>query len=366
MTSTAGLLALIAESALADEVDRVAAAAGVRAIHLDPAAVPTRKTWLAAAAIVLDSGAAGCCAAAGLPRRHAVFVCGLGEPTAATLQVAISLGAQDVLTMPEQADELVRGVGAVGDPARSSADGGVVAVIAGRGGAGASLFAAALSHHLGSAAGGALLVDLDPWGGGIDLLLGGERLPGLRWPDLAVQGGRLSWSAVRDALPHHRGIVVLSGTRTGHELSAGAVDTVLDASRRGGVTAVCDVPRRLTDAACIAVEAADLVVLVTQCDVRACAATTAMLPALAAVNPNIGLVVRGPAPGGLRPGDIANLAKLPLLAAMRPEPMIAEKLERTGLRLRPRSPLAVAARRVAAVLAANPSAVPVPIRQRVA
>ncbi|CAN5512934.1 septum site-determining protein Ssd [soil metagenome] len=358
MTSTAGLLALIAESALGDEIDRVAAAAGARVIHLDPAASPTRKTWLAAPAIVLDADATRRCVTAGLPRRPAVFVCCSGEPAPALLQDAISVGAQDVLTLPDQAHQLVRGLGAVGESTGAGAGraGATVAVVAGRGGAGASLFASALAHQLARDGSGALLADLDPWGGGIDLLLGGESLPGLRWPELAIQGGGLSWSAVREALPNHRGILVLSGTRTGHELSAAAVEAVLDASRRGGVAAVCDLPRRLTDATCIALEAADLVVLVTQCDVRSCAATTAMLPSLTAVNPSVGLVVRGPSPGGLRPGDVADLAKLPLLASMRPEPMIAEKLEHAGLRLRARSPRATAARRVAAVLAASPAA----------
>jgi hypothetical protein len=41
---------------------------------------------------------------------------------------------------------------------------------------------------------------------------------------------------------------------------------------------------------------------------------------------------------------------LPLLTAMRPQAGLAEKLERGGLRLRRRSPLADAARRVMAVL----------------
>jgi secretion/DNA translocation related CpaE-like protein len=356
MTSTAGLLTLIAESALRDEVDRVAAAAGIRAVHLDPAGPPARKTWLAAATVVVDAGAALRCSEAGLPRRPAVFLCALGEPTADTLKAAISVGAHDVLSMPGQAGELVRGLSDLGDAAGDSARkhyAGTVAVVAGRGGAGASLFAAALAHELPPHAGGPLLVDLDPWGGGIDLLLGQETTPGLRWPDLAVGGGRLHWPAVRAALPGHRGITVLSGTRAAHEPSAVAVDAVLDAARRGGVTTVCDLPRRLTDATVTALVAADLVVLITQCDVRSCAATAAMVPALTELNPNVGLVVRGPSPGGLRAGDIADLAKVPLLAAMRPEPMIAERLERTGLRMRARSPLAAAARRVAAVLEAN-------------
>jgi secretion/DNA translocation related CpaE-like protein len=234
--------------------------------------------------------------------------------------------------------------------AAESRRGEVAAVIAGRGGAGTSLFAAALAQ----AAADALLIDLDPWSGGVDLLLGGEEATGLRWPDLALQGGRVSWSAVRDALPRLHGVSVLSGTRREHDVVASAVDAVIEAGRHGGATVVCDLPRRLTDAVDTALTVADLIVLVTQCDVRACAATAAMAPALTAVNPNVGLVVRGPSPGGLSAADVGEIVGLPVLAAMRPEPQLAEKLERGGLRLRSRSPLAIAARQVLAVLRQNP------------
>jgi len=193
-------------------------------------------------------------------------------------------------------------------------------------------------------------VDLDPWGGGIDLLAGGETTPGLRWPDLALQGGRLNWPAVREALPRHRGISLLSGTRRGYELDGAPVDAVVDAGRRGGVAVVCDLPRRLTDATQVVLDAADLVVMVSRCDVRACAATAAMAPVLAAINPGLGLVVRGPSPGGLRAAEVADITGLPLIASMKAQPLLAERLEHGGLRLGRRSALAVAARRVLAVL----------------
>ena len=82
----------------------------------------------------------------------------------------------------------------------------MLAVIGGRGGAGASVFATALAH----AAPRALLVDVDPWGGGIDLALGSERDAGLRWPDLAAGGGRVGYPALRAALPSRHGVAVLS------------------------------------------------------------------------------------------------------------------------------------------------------------
>lgn len=343
---SAGVLAVLADPDLRAELDRVAAAAGVRVVHAGDASPVSRKTWAAAAAVVLDAGAAARCA---LPRRDHVMVLTPAEPDTATWAAAVGVGAAHVLRLPGQEAELV---GALADAAESMRDDGsrghAVAVIGGCGGAGASSLAVALARS----AGDALLVDLDPWGGGLDLLLGSETTPGLRWPDLALQGGRLTWSAVRDALPRHRGVSVLSGTRRGYELEAAPVHAVVDAGRRGSVSVICDLPRRLSDATQAALSAADLVVVVTRCDVRACAATGALAPVLASVNPNVGLVVRGPSPGGLRAAEIADLAGLPLLAAVKAQPQLAEQADRGGLRLGRRSPLAAAAGQVLGVLPA--------------
>jgi secretion/DNA translocation related CpaE-like protein len=165
-----------------------------------------------------------------------------------------------------------------------------------------------------------------------------------------LQGGRLNWSAMRDALPRQRGISVLSGTRRGYELEPGAVEAIVDAGRRGGVTVVCDLPRRLTEATHVALDSVDLVVLVSRCDVRACAAAATIAPVLASINPNLGMVVRGPAPGGLRAAEVADIAGVPLLASMRAEPRLSERLEHGGLRLGRRSALGAAARSVLGVL----------------
>jgi secretion/DNA translocation related CpaE-like protein len=345
---SAGILAVLSDAQSRSNLDRVAAAVGVRVVHAGATAAFSRRMWSAAAAVVLDQAAADRCGRAALPRRVHVSVVTVAEPTTATWESAIRVGAQHVLKLPEQEAELVHELAEAA--ARDDGPRGeVVAVIGGRGGAGASVFAVALAL----AAPDAFLVDLDPWGGGIDLLVGGETAPGLRWPDLAVRGGRLQWSAVREALPRHRGVSVLSGTRRGYEVDAGPVEAVVDAGRRGGVTAVCDLPRRLTDAAQTALDTADLVVLVSPCDVRSCAASATIAPVLATINPNIALVVRGPSPGGLRAAEMADIADLPLLASMRAEPRLAEQLERGGLRLRRGSSLATAARRVLSVLPAR-------------
>ena len=229
--------------------------------------------------------------------------------------------------------------------------GAVIAVIGGRGGAGASVFAAALAQS----APDALLIDADPWSGGIDLVLGTESESGLRWPDLALQGGRLNLAALRDALPRRHGVSVLSGGRVGGDIDAAPLGAVIDAGSRGGATVICDVPRRSTAAAEIALDTADLVVVIAPADVRSCAAAAAITPWVSTVNPNAGVVVRGPAPGGLRSSDVAEIVGLPLLAAMRPQSDVAVVLERGGLRLRRRSPLAAAARRVLSVVHQHPA-----------
>lgn len=344
------ILALVGDAALRHEVDRVAAAAGVRVVH---ASEPSgRKVWLAASAVVLDVDGARRCGEQALPRRDRVLVIGRAEPGAAGWQHAITVGAQRVLVLPAQESDFMS---ELSDAAESVLDtdrrGAVVAVIGGRGGAGASVFATALAHLASSA----LLLDVDPWGGGLDLALGSERETGLRWPDLALGDGRIGYPALCAALPARHGIAVLSAGPAGGEIDAGALAGVIDGGCRGGATVICDLPRRATPAVDTALDAADLVVLVTPADVRSCAAAGAIGRWLAATNPNVGLVVRGPAPGGLRAADVARLTGLPLLAAMRSQPGLAGELEHGGLRRRRRSPLTSAARRVLAVL--NPATV---------
>ncbi|OBF23343.1 septum site-determining protein Ssd [Mycobacterium sp. ACS4331] len=337
---------MLDDSSLSDEVDAVAAAVGLRTVRVSGPAALTRAGWSAALAVVLDTETARRFRDP-LPRRSDVYVVTGTEPGDEDFRAAMAIGAQAVLQLPGAAGELVAALssGAHAAVRADAASGEVVAVVGGRGGAGASVFAAALALRA-----PALLVDLDPCGGGLDLLLGTEAATGLRWPDLAVKSGRVSWDALRQALPSAGAVAVLSGARRGGDPDPGAAEAVIDAGRRGGAAVVCDLPRHLSDAAVVALGSADLVVVVCPADIRSCAATAALAPAVAAINPNVGLVVRGPAPGGLRATDVAAIAELPLLASMRPEPLLAERLERGGLTLKPRSPLASAANRVWDVL----------------
>jgi secretion/DNA translocation related CpaE-like protein len=341
MSATNGVLAMVAERPVRDDIDRVAAAAGIAVVHTSHA--PSRQAWSGAAAVLVDVEGARRCAQPTLPRRGHVVLLTRAEPEAADWQAAIAVGAQRLMTLPADEAELVAVLAESAElRAGDGRKGSVVAVMAGRGGAGASLLATALSQS----AHDALLIDADSLGGGIELAVGCEHESGLRWPDLVVEHGRLDIAALRQALPRRDGVSVLSATRSGGDIESTSLAAVIDAGRRGAATVVCDLPRRLTRAIEFAVDAADLMVLVTTADVRACAATTALAAAVGTINPNVGLVVRGPSPGGLRSAEVARIVDLPLLAAMRPQRGVEAMLERGGLRLRRGSPLATAARKL--------------------
>jgi secretion/DNA translocation related CpaE-like protein len=239
--------------------------------------------------------------------------------------------------------------------------GRVLAVLGGRGGAGASVFATAVAVAVVESGRQALLVDCDALGGGLDLAVGAEETDGLRWPGLALGGGRVPAAALHAALPMPLfgaggGLTVLSCDRDGPGPDGTGVRAVCSAGRRAGEMVICDVPRYPCESGAAALEIADLAVLVVPAEVRACAAAAAAAAAAAVAarvlryGVAVQLVVRGPAPGGLTPHDVSRALNLPLLTAMRPQPGLAGALDRGMVPGRSRGPLATAARQVLGVL----------------
>lgn len=346
-------LVMISDPDLLDAVLRLAAAAGCE-LHRAHDPAQARRNWSDAPLVLLDAPAADRCAPAGLPRRGGVVVAVRGEPPPAVWRQAVAVGAEHVIALPEAESWLVA---ALTEAAEGRHRGGaVLAVVGGRGGAGASVLAAAVAVTAARAGQRVLLVDCDPLGGGIDLVLGAEDVEGLRWPGIGVGGGRVPATALHDALPAPavgRGageLGVLSCDRSAHGPSPAAVASVVDAGRRAGETVVCDLPRYPTESAVAALSAADLTALVVPADVRSCAAAARVAAVLAEHGGAVRLIVRGPAPGGVDAAEVARAIGLPLLATMAPEPGLARALERGSAPGRPRGPLATTARAVLAEL----------------
>ncbi len=358
------VLLITADPALRADALRVAAAADCVVLEQD---LPVGKSsvgsslvrlkWDDAAVVLLDVETSRQVLSHRLPRREGVVVLARGGADVEHWRMATAVGAARVLELPLQEEELVQLLGAGRD--RESGNGGVIAVIGARGGAGASTLAASLALAASESGAGTLLIDGDGYGGGIDLRLGWEDAPGLRWSGLVVEAGRISGEALHGALPSHGSLSVLSGGRADSSSVSGGVDAiavaaVIDAGRRAGDLVVCDVPRHRGPHTDAFLDAADLVVLLVPAELGAVAGAENLAGYLSTRNSNVGLVVRGPAPGGLRGVDIAHALDLPMLASMRPQPGLAEQVERSGFKLGRRTPLASASAAILETFARKP------------
>jgi secretion/DNA translocation related CpaE-like protein len=334
-------LVVVTDETLLDEILRLAAAVGCDTLRV-PDLIAAREHWADAPLILLDEHAID----GDLPLRSGVLLVTKGPPSADAWRRAFNSGIEQVVSFPEGEPVLV---GALADIAEGpSLPGGcVVGVVGGRGGAGASVLAAAIGV-VACGEGGALLVDCDPLGGGVDVLLGDELSHGLRWPKLRVEGGRVSMATLRGALPEHRHhggrLTFLSCARHGDAPSGNAVASVIEAGRRSGGVVVCDLPRQFDAGAMAAVERADLIALVVPADVRSCVSARWTADRLSGYSGRLRLVVRGPAPGGLTPENVSQAVEVPLLTSMGLERALDKELERGHFTPRPTGPLITAAR----------------------
>lgn len=319
-------LAVTADPDLLDELVRIAAAAGVE-LQVAAAASAAGPAWAAAPVVLVGDDVAATTAGSRPARRDRLVLVGRDLDDPGVWRRAVALGAAHVALLPDAEGWLV-------DVLADAVEGGAqrapcVAVVGGRGGAGASTLAAALAVT--AAAGGrrTLLVDADPLGGGLDLVLGAENLPGPRWPDLAGTRGRVSAATVHAALPRLDRLTLLSWDR-GERLDVPpeAMTALLAAGVRGSDLVVVDVARRPDAAARAALDSATLTLLVVPAEVRAAAAAARVAATVGARCAALRVVVRGPAPGGLTADGIARSLGLPLAGELRPEPGLAATLER--------------------------------------
>jgi MinD-like ATPase involved in chromosome partitioning or flagellar assembly len=164
----------------------------------------------------------------------------------------------------------------------------VLGVVGGRGGVGASLFAAALASRAAEAYGRSVLIDLDPTRGGIDVLLGIEEVRGARWSGLRLAGGHLDPEVLVDGLPQWGSVSVLAADEPA-EASPDAVDQAIEVARQVGPV-VLDLSRWASESRAAGVRRCDLVVLVVVPDV---AGVTGARCVAAGIDAPLGVLIRG-------------------------------------------------------------------------
>ncbi|MEU4238874.1 septum site-determining protein Ssd [Actinoplanes sp. NPDC026619] len=317
-------LVVTADPDLLDDLLRLAAAGGTEVVvAADPAAA--RSRYSSAPLVVIGADQAVACSAARLPRRSRVVVVGSRSWPPDVPDAILQLRPVEACMLPDGEPWLVdRFAEDQGRPL-----GRILAVIGGSGGAGASILAGGLAITSVSSGHRTLLVDADPLGGGLDLLLGWERIDGLRWPALTGAGGRVDPPSLLRALPHRGDLVLLSFARDESPVVPGeAMAATLDAGRRGRDVIITDLPRQLDDASVLALQSADRAVLIVPAELRATAGAARIAQTIRFHRDELSVVVRGPAPGRLKARDIAAALHLPLAGSLRPEPAMCQAMER--------------------------------------
>ena len=251
-------------------------------------------------------------------------------------RAAVRVGARQVLTLPQDSRRLLDALALAQE--RSEAVGPLVGVMGGSGGVGASTYAAALAWAATASGRRSTLVDLDPLGGGADLLLGLEGAAGLRWPDLSEARGVVPAAALHERLPRVGQLAVVSCGRAAGaipsaaaELSVAAATAVIAAARRGDGAVVTDLPRWPTAAADAIIGACDVVVAVVSAEVRAIASAVVAIGRVAELCDDIRVVLRGRSSGRLGAARVGACLGRPVEATVAPDPRLAAAADRGEL-----------------------------------
>lgn len=311
------VLLVTGDERLLGDVLRLAAAAGVT---LDVAhdAGGALRSWSTAALVLVGRDLVEELAAHRPARHEDVHVLSVEPPADAVFRAALAVGARDVVELPAGEPWLVELLGDAVDGGRTQA--GVVGVIPGSGGAGASTFAAGLAQVAARSA-PVVLLDLDPWGAGLARTLGYEDVDGIRWDALPAAGGRLGSRSLRAALPSRSGLSLLT---FGADPAPGGLDEVsvrevVSAAQRAGDLVLLDLPRTAAapppgpDPAGAGLARCDRLLVVVVGTVAGVASAARVAAGLATTRIEVGAVVRT-VTGAVPPASVAEALGLPLVA----------------------------------------------------
>lgn len=340
MAQVRRILAITADPVLQSAAQRLGALVGATVERRSEAA---RSGWAAADAVIVGADLVQAVVASRPARRPGVLVLAGEGLDDGLWRSAVRLGAAGVFAVPGEEREVVELLGCAFEPAPAASS--VIAVTGACGGAGTSTLAAGLALTS-AATWSTVLIDGDRLGGGLDLLLGIEQLPGLRWPDLASTRGRLPSESFAQQLPAVAGCAVLSWDRAGTSaVTPEAAAVVIEAATRAFTTVVVDLQRISDSSTEVLGAAADRVIVLTVASVRAIAATRSVLADLTRWSAPVDLVLRDPGGAGLSRREVERAVGVPVRLGFGSESAVAAAAERGDLpTARPRGALARACR----------------------
>lgn len=281
--------------------------------ELVPAATAPSDADPSPAVHVIAAGALGT-SRPRLPEDATVLVVSSEPVDEQVWRTALSLGALGVLRLPGESEQLLSLLTEALRPAHRAL---TIGIAGGCGGAGASSLAARIAGAATrrDGADSCVLVDADPWGGGLDFLVEAPAVSGARWEDL---GGidQADGDTLLEGLCEVDGVRMLVGhgtPDTGVPLpDAALLDQVLSATGRIEGTVVVDLADHLVPVAAPHLDRLLIVLPARDHAVRACGRRLSRweLPS------RLGEVVlhgRGP----VRPADVAEDLALPTAGSFR-------------------------------------------------
>lgn len=303
-----GILLVSADSYLQEEAKRIVAAAG-GSLRLAADVAEAVHGWDNADVVLVGSDIQEL-----PPRRRAPTVLlGKASEGDGLWRLAASLGAERVAVLPEAAGWLAEHLSMSGSP---DPGGTVIGIIGGSGGAGATTTAIWLAQAAAGHGISTVLIDGDRWGGGLELAVTADEVPGLRWPDFAETRGSIDPSQFRDSLPVAGGFAYLSwpGTREPvHIPAVGAVAAVVDAARRSFELILVDIGRSVEGLGTLAWDC-DRILVLTTAHLKSAVAAARVLNELPPID--AGLLIRGSGASSVDAPLIAESLGLPLLGVL--------------------------------------------------
>lgn len=287
-----------------DQVARACAAAGATPTFVDGIAdaLPLDPAVLLAGPDQARAGVAG---------HGEVIVVGAPEDEARVWAAAAGLASSRVVILPHGSGWLAEYLGRCLNPA---AAGSVVGFLGTAGGCGVSTLAFWCARSLARRGRPILLVDGQPLHGGLDVALGLEERPGVRWRDLRELRGTLNAGQLKSALPVAGNLSVLSHTARPDAGGAAAAEgmesaaAVLDAARGAFDVSLVDLGGSVPSGRSL-VSACDHLVLLVPSRPRSIAALEAVLPVYGSAH--VTVVLRGPVLDGLDAWHVADLTGRP-------------------------------------------------------
>ncbi|MFI5839625.1 P-loop NTPase [Catenuloplanes sp. NPDC051500] len=294
-------LVVTADEALLDDLLRLAAMAGTELeVATDPAAA--RPHYERASIVLVGPDQTEPLDRARFRRRAVVLVgrIAVDDPPPGLIR---RLGVEHIAVLPAAASWLVTRLGAVA----LAPPGHVIALLGGRGGAGTSTFAVTLAVTAAHAGQRVMLLDADPLGGGLDLMLG------LRQFDRPGPGELVA--------------LTLETAGPGDVLADAAV-TTLDTARRERDLVVVDLPRHLGLIGEAVLRNADRTYLVIPAELRACLAAGRVAALARPHSRHLAAIVRDASADTLPTDDVARTVRLAVAGTYRSDPALRTALAR--------------------------------------